>query len=184
MREKEKTLVTFSHNRLCPFTVRCYQLLLFFFSFNPFQNKPWFFTCLRYKPFENTAAEKEKLLITSNFSFSPQCYLPVWRTFCHFHHIQNRRLHTLSVWKRQTFVVWERVKKNSLSSSYPYFSPFPTTFSTSSNMCRICLVVSKCFVFGDFLNFDTWLRVKGSTLIKHYFSSKLSNIHVLYFHFL
>ena len=28
---------------------------------------------------------KQKLLITSNFSFS-QCFLPVWRTFYHFHY--------------------------------------------------------------------------------------------------
>ena len=33
---------------------------------NPFPNKPW---CLQYKSFENTV-EKEKLLVTSNFSFS------------------------------------------------------------------------------------------------------------------
>ena len=38
-------------------------------SFKPFPNKPWLFTCLPVKSFENTW-EKEKLLITSNFSFS------------------------------------------------------------------------------------------------------------------
>ena len=48
--------------------------------------------------------EKEKLPLF------PQCFLPVWRTFCHFHQIWNCRLQTLSVWKSLKFVVWERVK--------------------------------------------------------------------------
>ena len=50
---------------------------------NPFPNKPWVLrvcsTCLL-----KTLWEKEKLLATSNFSFS-QCFLPIWRTFCHSH---------------------------------------------------------------------------------------------------
>ena len=32
-----------------------------------------------------TPLEKEKLLVTSNFSFSPQGFLNIWRTFHHFH---------------------------------------------------------------------------------------------------
>ena len=53
--------------------------------------------------------EKEKLLVTSNFSFS-QCLLPVWRTLCYFHQIWNCRLQTIPVWKSLKFVVWERIK--------------------------------------------------------------------------
>ena len=53
--------------------------------------------------------KKEKLLATSNYSFS-QCFQPIWITFCHFHQIWNCRLQTLSVWKRLKFVLWERVK--------------------------------------------------------------------------
>ena len=52
---------------------------------------------------------KEKLLVTSNFSFPPQCFLPVWWAFFHFHLLWNCRLLALSVWKSLKFVVWEKV---------------------------------------------------------------------------
>ena len=60
---------------------------------NPLPNKPWFFTCLHL---ENTVGKreiacKEQLILfpqyTSNFSFFPQCSLPIWRSSSHFHHI-------------------------------------------------------------------------------------------------
>ena len=53
--------------------------------YNSFPSKPWFLrvcsTCLL-----KTLWEKEKLLVTSNSSFS-QCFLPVQRTFCQLHQI-------------------------------------------------------------------------------------------------
>ena len=49
--------------------------------------------------------EKEKLLVTSNFSYS-RCFLPVWITFFHFRQIWNCHLQTPSVWKSLEFVVW------------------------------------------------------------------------------
>ena len=79
------------------------------FFFNPFPNKPWFLRvcgiCLL-----KTLWEKEKLLVTSNFSLSHCVFNPISRTLSHFYQIQNGRLQTLSVWKGLTFVVWERVK--------------------------------------------------------------------------
>ena len=57
-----------------------------------------------------TLWEKEKLLMTSSFSFSHSVFYPFWRTFCHFHKTQNCRLQTLSVWKSLKFVVRKRVK--------------------------------------------------------------------------
>ena len=78
---------------------------------NPFANKPWF-SHVCYTSLLKTLQEKEKLLITSNFSFS-QCFVPFWEISCHFHQVQNCLLQTLSVWKSQKFIVWERV--NSLS---------------------------------------------------------------------
>ena len=52
---------------------------------NPFPNKPWFLrVCCT--SLMKTQWEKEKLLVTSNFSFS-QCFLGVWITFYHFHQI-------------------------------------------------------------------------------------------------
>ena len=78
--------------------------------FKPFPNKPWslrVWSTILLK----TLWEKEKLLVTSNFSFS-HCFLLVLRTFCHFHLIWNCRLQTLWVWRSLKFVVWERVKLN------------------------------------------------------------------------
>ena len=43
------------------------------------------------------------------FLLFPQCFLSVWRTFCHFRKVQNCRLQTLSIWESLNFVVWERV---------------------------------------------------------------------------
>ena len=76
--------------------------------FNSFPNKPWFLRVCNTSLLK-TLGEKEKLLVTSNFSIS-QCFLPIWKTFCHFYQIQNCRLQTLSVWKSLKFFVWERVE--------------------------------------------------------------------------
>ena len=83
--------------------------LFLFFHFNPFPNKPWFLRVCDTSLLK-TLWEKEKLLAMNKFSFFPTMFLPVWRTFCHFHLIWNCCLHTLSVWKGLKFVVWERVK--------------------------------------------------------------------------
>ena len=71
-------------------------------SFNPFPNKPMFLRVCSASLLK-TLWEKEKLLVTSNFSISHSVFLP-------FHQVKNCRLQTLSVWKSLKFVVWERVK--------------------------------------------------------------------------
>ena len=48
-----------------------------------------------------TLWEKEKLLETSNFSFSHSVFLPFWKFLCYF-----------QILKGLKFVVWERVKKS------------------------------------------------------------------------
>ena len=55
-------------------------------NFNPFPNKPWFFMCLQYKSFENTEGKGE-IAHNEQFLLFPQCFLPIWRTFCYFHQI-------------------------------------------------------------------------------------------------
>ena len=70
----------------------------------PFPKQALVFTCWQYKPFENTVgkgeiAQNEQLLLF------PQCFLPVCRTSCHFHQIENFQLQTLSVWKVLKYVV-------------------------------------------------------------------------------
>ena len=57
-----------------------------------------------------TLRKKEKLLVTSNFSFSHSDFYPFWRTFRHFRFTKDYRLQVLSIWKGLKFVVWERVK--------------------------------------------------------------------------
>ena len=85
--------------------LRCHNTGLFVKGFYPFPNKPWFFTCLQYKSLENTVGKGE-IARNKQFLFFPQCFLPVWRTFCHFRQIQNCPLQSLSVWKSLKFVVW------------------------------------------------------------------------------
>ena len=70
--------------------------------------------CLQYKSLEKTAGKGE-IARNDQFLLFPQCFLPVWRTFCHFHQIRNCHLPTLSVWKSLQFVILERI--NSLPNN-------------------------------------------------------------------
>ena len=65
--------------------------------------------CLQFKYFKNTMGKRE-IAHNEQFLLFPQCFLPIWRAFCHCY--QNCRLQTLTVWKGLKFVVWERVKLN------------------------------------------------------------------------
>ena len=47
---------------------------------------------------------KEEIARNEQFLLFPQCFLPFWRTFCHFHLIWNYHLQSLSVWKYLKFV--------------------------------------------------------------------------------
>ena len=100
--EKDKWLI--------PSNSSCVQNFLLFIYFNHFPNKLWFLR-LCSSSLLKTLWKKEKLLVTSNFSFSHSVFYPFGWTFCHFHPIWYCRLQTLSVWKSLKFVVWERVKE-------------------------------------------------------------------------
>ena len=52
------------------------------------------FTCLQYNSFEDTVGKGE-IAPYKLFLLFPQCFKPVWRTFCHFHQVQNWCLQTL-----------------------------------------------------------------------------------------
>ena len=58
---------------------------------------------------------KGEIARNEQFLLFPQCFLPVWITFCHLYQIWNCRLLTLSIWKSLKFVVWERVKDDNLT---------------------------------------------------------------------
>ena len=58
------------------------------------QTSPGFY-CLQYKPFENTEGKGE-IARNEQFLLFPQCFLVIWKTFCHFHQLWNC-LQTLSI---------------------------------------------------------------------------------------
>ena len=65
---------------------------------SPFPKQALVFTCLRFKSFENTVGKGESAH-NEQFLLFPQCFPPVWRSFCHFRQIWNCCLQTLSFWK-------------------------------------------------------------------------------------
>ena len=89
-------------------------ILLFAQSFHPSQTKPTRltlsqtspdFTCLQYTSFENPVRKGENAH-NEQFVLSPEIFLPIWKTFCHFYQIRNCRLQTLSVWKSLKFFLF------------------------------------------------------------------------------
>ena len=62
----------------------------------PFPKQALVFTCLLYKSFGNTEGKGE-IAHNEQFLLFPQCFLPISKTFCHFHQISNCCLQTLSV---------------------------------------------------------------------------------------
>ena len=65
--------------------------------------------CLHYNSLENTVGIGE-IARNEQFLLFPQRFLPIWKSFCHFHETKNCHLQTLSVWKNLKCVVWERFK--------------------------------------------------------------------------
>ena len=53
---------------------------------NPFPHNDIFLTPLGNKPFENTVGKGE-IARNEQILLFPQCFLPVWITFCHFRQI-------------------------------------------------------------------------------------------------
>ena len=75
---------------------------------NPFPNKPLFLRVCTMSALK-TLWEKEKLLVTSNFSFSHRIFYLFQELFTVFIKFKIVCLQTLSIWKSQKFAVWERV---------------------------------------------------------------------------
>ena len=48
----------------------------------PFPKQALVFACIKYKFFENTV-EQGEIACNEQFLHVPNCYLHVWRTFCH-----------------------------------------------------------------------------------------------------
>ena len=65
----------FSQSRCISFYIWQHYIHILYFSFNPFPNKPWFLRVCSTSLLK-TLWEKEKLLVTSNFSFSHNVFYP------------------------------------------------------------------------------------------------------------
>ena len=136
---------------------------------NPFPNKPQFLrVCIR-SVLKKKLQKKERLLLKSNFSFSLSVFLPVGKTFCHFHQMWNYHPQSLSLWKSLKFVIWERVYclvyglSTTISADQciefvcvdnliRYFLPSANSFSLEeSKICRFEGVF--CLVYGFFQGF-------------------------------
>ena len=66
--------------------------------------------CLQYKAFANPVGKGE-IAHNKQFLLFLQCFLPIWRAFCHFYQTRNCRLQTVSVRKSLKFVFSERVNR-------------------------------------------------------------------------
>ena len=64
------------------------------YAIKPFPKQALVFKYLQHKSFENTVGKGE-IARNEHFLLFSQCFLPVWRTYCHFHEISNCRLPTL-----------------------------------------------------------------------------------------
>ena len=95
-----KFVICFNGVRLPVFTSVCSKL-------NPFPNKPWFLRVSSTRLLK-TLWEKEKLLVTSNFSFSRSVFYPFGELSTIFIRFEVV-LCKLSVWKSIKFVLRERV---------------------------------------------------------------------------
>ena len=76
--------------------------------FNPFPNKPWFLRVCSTSLLK-TLWEKEKLLITSNFSFSHHVFYPFGELSAIFIKSKVVVCKLFLVWKGLELVVWEWV---------------------------------------------------------------------------
>ena len=70
------------------------------------------FLCVGSTSLLKNTVGKGEIARNEQFLLFPQCFLPFWKTLCHFHRIRNCHQYTLSVWKGLKFIVWERVNES------------------------------------------------------------------------
>ena len=100
--------------------------------FNPFPNKPLFLRVCSTSLLK-TLWEKEKLLVTSNFSFS-HSFLPVLENFRLFSlNLKLSAANSFSL-EESEYCRWERVNRaENTVGKEENVSPFPTVFSKASS---------------------------------------------------
>ena len=91
-----------------------FDLALFLLENKRFPKQELIFTCLQYKSFKKMW-EKEKLLVTSNFSFSNSVFNPFRELSAIFIKFEIVVCHPFEFWSVcLKFAVWERVKAQKL----------------------------------------------------------------------
>ena len=84
-----------------------------FFSFHNIFKKAHVLMCLYSASLLKTLWKKEKLLVTSNFSFSHSVFSPFCKFLCHFHQIckffQFGRVYNLLFGNGILEIIWKRV---------------------------------------------------------------------------
>ena len=98
---------------------------------SPLPKEDLVFTCLQFTGLLKTLWEKEKLLVTSNLSFSHSVFYPFGELSSFSSNLKLSSAHTLSVWKHLTFVVLERVKELQAIRMKHLF----TCYSITRNVC-------------------------------------------------
>ena len=110
--------------------------------YNPFPNKPWFLRVCSTSLLK-TLWEKEKLLVTSNFSFSHSVFYPFGELSVIFIKFKIVVCKLFSIWKGLKFVVWERVKVSSAICFNLVQSKMLLIGNGLNEMCRACAVAVK-----------------------------------------
>ena len=98
--------------------------------------------CLQYKSSGNTVGKGE-IALNEQFLLFLQCFLPIRRTFCHFHKILNCCLQTLSVWKSLKFLIWERVHNPETESFWKHYGKRRNAGSQHFLLFPQCSTLSK-----------------------------------------
>ena len=111
---------------------------------NPFPNKPWFSRVYSTSLWKILWGKGE-IAHNEQFLLFPQCFLSIWRTFCHFHQTKNCRLQSLSVWKSLKVVVWERVKVLNLIPLTMYIIIYVKRRENSTAICSQDQDTYPCF---------------------------------------
>ena len=97
-----------------------------FKAFTLFQTSPCFYLSA-VQVFENSVGKGE-IGHNEQFLLFPQCFLSVWRTFCHFYHIWNCCLQTLWIWKCLKVVGWERINFQMINDATKTILVFDTSY--------------------------------------------------------
>ena len=144
---------------------------------NPFPNESWF-SCVCFTLHFKKMWEKEKSLVTSNFSFSHNVYYPFGKFAAIFIKFE---IVLCQVWKSKKFVVWERGKDDpACLVQYSQTCQYHVCPPCTSNLCNrsfffvILYYDIQTFQDGVKMSIDkTMFFPTLSSLLDHYYHNDL-----------